>query len=226
MKSLYTKNSKFYIWLYVFFIFCAAMGDYKVLNNALGALPKIMSAGVVAIALLYLLLSGDFKRFKVLYRFALLFSSIVFVIIICSILIWILDLQSFDYIVKGTSKIAYQLLNIAIVLGAVYLFEEKAATYTFFGIAGANIMIILIGALTTGIAGAAKDMIANITSFGANDVITNSKYIRAIEIHDITFVMGVYLIYFLFFCPHEKHPYLYAGAAWFLFLAGLKRIAF
>lgn len=226
MQKLYTKTSMFYIGFYIFFIFGAAMGDYKVLNVALGALPKVISAGVVGLAMMYILWSGNFKNFKVFYRFWLLFSSIVIGIIICSILIWIIDLQSFGYIMKGTSKISYQLLNIAIVLCAVYMFEEKAATYTFFGIAGANIMIILIGAASTGIGGAVADMIKNITSFGASDVILNSPFIRAIEIHDITFVMGVYVIYFLFFCPHEKHRYLYAAIALFLFFAGLKRIAF
>ena len=226
MQNLYTKTSKFYIGFYIFFIFCAAMGDYKVINMALGALPKIVSAGAIGLALLYILWSGNFKNFKVFYRFGLLFSSIIIGIIICSILIWIIDLQSFGYIMKGTSKISYQLLNIAIVLCAVYMFEEKAATYTFYGIAGANIVIILIGAATTGIGGAVSDMIANITSFGASDVILNSPFIRAIEIHDITFVMGVYFIYFLFFAPHEKYRYVYAGIALFLFFAGLKRIAF
>ena len=226
MQNLYTKTSKFYIGFYILFIFGAAMGDYKVLNQALGALPKMISAGVIGLALVYILWSGNFKNFKVFYRFGLLFSSIIIGIIICSILIWIIDLQSLGYIIKGTSKISYQLLNIAIVLCAVYMFEEKAATYTFFGIAGANIVIILIGAATTGIGGAVSDMIKNITSFGASEVILNSKFIRAIEIHDITFVMGVYVIYYLFFCPHEKYRYLYAGVALFLFFAGLKRIAF
>jgi hypothetical protein len=34
------------------------------------------------------------------------------------------------------------------------------------------------------------------------------------------------VIFFLFFCPGEKYRYLYAGVAMFLFIAGLKRIAF
>ena len=84
----------------------------------------------------------------------------------------------------------------------------------------------MLGAASTGVGGAIRDMIANITSFGANEVIGNSAFIRAIEIHDITFVMGVYIIYFLFFCPSEKNRYLYAAVALFLFMAGLKRIAF
>ena len=123
MQKLYTKTSKIYIGLYIFFIFCAAMGDYKVVNVALGALPKIFSAGALGLAVVYILWSGNFKNFKVFYRFGLLFSSIIVGIIICSILIWIIDLQSFEYILKGTSKISYQLLNIACVLAAVFMFE-------------------------------------------------------------------------------------------------------
>ena len=226
MRDSNVKTSKLFIGLYIFFIFCAAMGDYKVLNAALGALPKIVSAGAAGIALIFFLKSGNFKNHRVFYRFGLLFSSIITVILICSVLIWILDLQSFDYILKGVSKISYQFLNIVIVLCAVYMFEEKAATYTFFGISAANVMIILIGALKAGISTALSDMIANVTTFGANEVVENSTFIRAIEIHDITFVMGVFIIYFLFFCPHEKYRYLYAGIALFLFFAGLKRIAF
>ena len=226
VKELYTKKSKLFIGLYIFFIFGAAMGDWKVVNTALGALPKVLSAGALGIAILYILWSGNFKNFKALSRFGILFSSIIVGIIFCSIMIWILDMQDFPFIMKGVSKISYQLLNIAIVLAAVYMFEENAAKYTFIGIASANLVIILLGAATTGIGGAIQDMIANITSFGDNDVITNSTFIRAIEIHDITFTMGVFLIYFLFFCPGEKYRFVYAGIAIFLFFAGLKRIAF
>ena len=226
MREFYPKKSKLFIGLYIFFIFGAAMGDWKVVNTALGALPKIISAGALALALAYMLWSGNFKNLKTLSRFGILFGSIIIGIIFCSILIWILDLQTIDFIFKGVSKISYQILNIAIVISAVYLFEEQAAKYTFFGIAAANFVIIILGALTTGFAGAVQDMINNITSFGANDVINNSTFIRAIEIHDITFVMGVFVLYFLFFTPGEKHRYLYAGIALFLFFAGLKRIAF
>ena len=202
------------------------MGDYKVLNQALGALPKVVSVGAIGLAAIYVLISGNFKNFKALFRFGILFSIVIIGMIFCSLFIWILDLQSFAYIFKGISKISYQLLNIAIVCAAVYMFEEHAAKYTFIGIASANFVIIALGAATTGIGSAISDMIANITSFGDNDVITNSTFIRAIEIHDITFVMGVFFIYFLFFCPREKHRYVYAGIALFLFFAGLKRIAF
>ena len=226
VKELYTKKSKLFIGLYIFCIFGAAMGDWKVLNTALGALPKIVSAGAIGLAALYFLWSGNFRNFKNISHFGIMFSSIVIGIIFCSIFIWIRDMQSFGYILKGTSKISYQLLNIMIILSAVYMFEEKAATYTFFGIAAANFTIIFLGAATTGMGGAIRDMIANIRSFGASDVIYNSSFIRAIEIHDITFVMGVYVIYFLFFTPGEKYRYAYAGVALFLFFAGLKRIAF
>ena len=226
MNELYTKKSKIFIGLYILFIFGAAMGDWKVLNEALGALPKIMSAGALVMAFGYMLWTGNFKNYRVLFRFFLMYSSIIIGIIVCSVLIWILDLQSIGYIMKGLSKISYQLLNIAIVISAVYMFEEEAAKYTFIGIAAANFAIIILGAATNGFGGAINDLIANITSFGASDVVNNSTFIRAIEIHDITFVMGVYVIYFLFFCPGERYRYIYAAIALFLFVAGLKRIAF
>ena len=226
MNGIDTKKSKIFIGLYIFFIFGAAMGDWKVVNFALGALPKIISAGALGLAVIYILWTGNFKHYKALSRFGIMYASIIIAIIFCSILIWILDLQSIKFIMKGVSKISYQLLNIAIVLSAVYLFEEDAAKYTFFGIAAANFVIIGLGAATTGFGGAIKDILANITSFGANDVIGNSTFIRAIEIHDITFVMGVFIIYFLLFSPGEKYRFLYAGIALFLFVAGLKRIAF
>ena len=226
MRNFNPKQSKVFIGLYIFCIFGAAMGDWKVLNEALGALPKVISAGALGLAVVYCLWSGNFKNIKNLSRFSLMYGSIIIGIMFCSIFIWILDFQTLSFIMKGVSKISYQLLNIAIIMAAVYLFEEKAAKYTFFGIAAANFVIIILGALTTGIGAAVQDMIANITSFGANEVITNSDFIRAIEIHDITFVMGVFFLYFIFFCPGEKYRYVYAGIAMFLFFAGLKRIAF
>ncbi|MBQ7660922.1 MAG: hypothetical protein IJS44_02570 [Clostridia bacterium] len=226
MDVLYTKNSKVYVGLYIFFIFCAAMGDWKVINVALGGLPKVVSAGAAGIAFVYLLWAGNFKNAKVLFHFFMIYVSVIIGIILWSVMIWILDFQSVGYIVKGISKMSFQFLNILIVIAAGYLFEEKAAKYTFFGLALGNAVIIVLGALTTGVGAALGDMIRNILSFGASDVVENSKFIRAIEIHDITFVMGVYVIYFLFFCHGEKYRYWYAAAALFLFMAGLKRIAF
>lgn len=226
MNMPYAKNSKVYIGLYIFFIFCAAMGDWKVINTALGGLPKVVSAGAAGVAFIYLLWSGDFKNAKVLSHFFMMYVSIIAGIILWSVVIWILDFQTVGYILKGSSKMSFQFLNILIVIAAGYLFEEKAAKYTFFGLALGNIVIIILGALTTGVGGAINDMVKNITSFGAGEVVENSKFIRAIEIHDITFVMGVYVIYFLFFCHGEKNRFLYAAIALFLFMAGLKRIAF
>ena len=144
MREVYTKNSKVYIGLYIFFIFGAAMGDYKVLNTALGALPKVISVGALGLAVLYIFVSGNFSRLKEISRFGLMYSSIIIGIILCSIFIWILEFQTLSFIMKGVSKISYQLLNILIVLAAVYMFQEDAAKYTFFGIAGANFVIILI----------------------------------------------------------------------------------
>ncbi|MBQ7718636.1 MAG: O-antigen ligase family protein [Clostridia bacterium] len=226
MNVPYTKNSKAYKGFYIFFIFCAAMGDWKVINLALGGLPKVVSAGAVGLALIYLMWSGNFKNIKVLFHLFMIYVSIIMGVILWSVIIWILDFQTVGYILKGVSKMSFQFLNILIVVSAGYMFEEKAAKYTFFGLALGNFVIIILGALTTGVGGAISDMIKNITSFGASELVENSKFIRAIEIHDITFVMGVYVIYFLFFCHGEKHRYLYAGIALFLFVAGLKRIAF
>ncbi len=226
MNGIYTKNSKVYIGLYIFFIFCAAMGDWKVINAALGGLPKVLSAGAVGIAFMYMLWSGNFKNAKKLFHFFVMYTSIIAGIILWSVILWILDFQTIGYIMKGSSKMSFQFLDILVVISACYMFEENAAKYTFFGLAAGNIMIIILGALTTGLGGAIHDMIANITSFGASDVVENSTFIRAIEIHDITFVMGVYIIYFLFYCHGEKNRYIYAAIALFLFMAGLKRIAF
>lgn len=226
MNGLYTKNSKIYIGLYIFFIFCAAMGDWKVINTALGGLPKVLSAGAVGIAFVYMLWSGNFKNAKTLFHFFVLYVSVIAGIILWSVILWILDFQTIGYILKGSSKMSFQFLDILVVIAAVYMFEENAAKYTFFGLAAGNTLIIALGALTTGPGAAIRDLIANITSFGAGEIVENSKFIRAIEIHDITFVMGVFAIYFLFYCHGEKHRYIYAGIALFLFMAGLKRIAF
>ena len=226
MSSLYTKNSKLYIGLYIFFIFCAAMGDWKTINFALGALPKVFSVGALGVALLYMFLTGDFKNLKTLSHFFTMYISIIIGIVLWSIIIWILEFQTIGFILKGSSKMSYQFLNVLIVIAAGYMFEKKAAIYTFFGLALGNTVIIILGALTTGPVGAIRDMISNIVYFGAAEIVYGSTFIRAVEIHDITFVMGVYVIYFLFFCNGEKHRYLFAGIALFFFMAGLKRIAF
>ena len=116
MNVPYAKNSKLYAGLYIFFIFSAAMGDWKVINEALGGLPKVISAGAAGIAFVHLLISGSFKNLKILSHFFILYVSIIAGIILWSVMIWILDFQTVGYIMKGMSKMSFQFLNILIVI--------------------------------------------------------------------------------------------------------------
>ena len=203
----------------------AGLGDWKVLNDALKGLPKVIALGTIVCAFLNFLVRADFDSFKRAVRSFPVFLSVIVLYTLFSMYIWITDFTGMDVISRGTQKILFQLITIIYAVCMCYLFEERAVNVLFFCMCVTNGTIMLLEMPKYGIAQSISSVITCIVTFGNAE-----GYVRALEIHDITFLFGQFLIYYLMFAPRgtrqeKRFRRLSIALCVFFMLVGLKRSA-
>ena len=201
----------------------AGLGDWKVLNDALKGLPKVIALGTIVCAFLNFLVKADFDSFKRAVRYFPVFLSVIVLYTLFSMYIWITDFTGMDVISRGTQKILFQLITIIYAVCMCYLFEERAVNVLFFCMCVTNGTIMLLEMPKYGIAQSISSVITCIVTFGNAE-----GYVRALEIHDITFLFGQFLIYYLMFAPRgtrqeKRFRRLSIALCVFFMLVGLKR---
>ncbi len=198
----------------------SAMGDMPTISVSVTRYMKAISLIIVVIAAAIMFISGDFKRVRTAASFTGVYAFVLIGIIVWSIFLWIINLESISFIMRGTTKFMYQFLVLLIIFAEVYMFGERAIFTVFYGLALANTVMLFINLASYGI----SDSISSVTAmFTGSDV--QEGFAKAMEIHDITFAYGFYIIYLLFFAQHNKERLICLGISIFYFILGWKRIA-
>ena len=174
----------------------AALGDWKVLNNAYGGLPKAIALGTIVCAFLNFLVVADFANLKKALDFFPIFLLLIAVYILISMYIWVTDLSQASSISRAGQKILFQTITIIYAVFMCYLFEDKAVHYLFFSICTANAAIMLLEMPKYGFLESVASVVTCIVTFGKAE-----GFVRALEIHDITFLFGQFFIYYMMFAP-------------------------
>lgn len=180
----------------------------------------VLQVGVLGLALLFMLVTGDFRRLKTIGQFGVLFGMPFVMMAALSMLFWALDFQQMNYMTRGCSTILYHVVSLSAMCGAVYLFGRKSIDYTLYAMCGANCCIILESIKNYGIGEFVTGLIAFIKSGGID---TNAA-MKALEVHDLTFAFGLMLLFALC-CERGKRRLIYAALSGLFFFLGLKRIA-
>ena len=201
----------------------AGLGDWKVLNNLLRGLPKAISLGTIACAFLNFLVEADFANLKKAISYFPMYLLLIAVYVLVSMYIWLTDLSKMSLISRGVQKILFQTITIIYAVCMCYLFETKAINYLFSSMCITNAAIMLLEMPKYGIAESVKSVVICIVTFGEA-----SGFVRALEIHDITFLFGQFFIYYMMFAPKETRTekrtrYLCIALCIFFMLVGLKR---
>ena len=201
----------------------AGLGDWKVLNNAYGGLPKVVAMGTIVCAFLSFLVNADFARLKKAMGYFPIFLLMIAVYVFISMIIWVTDFSKAASISRAGQKIFFQTVTIIYAVFMCYLFEEKAVNYLFFSMCAANTAIMLLEMPKYGIPESISSVITCIVTFGEAE-----GFVRALEIHDITFLFGQFFIYYMMFSPKNtkgEKRLRRCGVALSLFfmLVGLKR---
>ena len=174
----------------------AGLGDWKVLNNAYGGLPKAIALGTIVCAFLNFLVNADFSRLKKATGYFPVFLLLIAVYVFISMIIWVTDFSKAASIGRAGQKIFFQTVTIIYAVFMCYLFEEKAVHYLFFSMCATNAGIMLLEMPRYGIAESIASLVRCIVTFGEAE-----GFVRALEIHDITFLFGQFFIYYMMFSP-------------------------
>ena len=201
----------------------AGLGDWKVLNNAYGGLPKAVALGTIVCAFLSFLVAADFDRLKKAMRYFPVFLLLIAVYVFISMYIWVTDFSQASSISRAGQKCLFQVITIIYAVFMCYLFEEKAVHYLFFSMCSTNLIIMLLEMPNYGFAESISSVVRCIVTFGEAE-----GFVRALEIHDITFLFGQFFIYYMMFAPkstkgEKRLRRLGVILSIFFMLVGLKR---
>ena len=191
----------FIILLVVACTFFAGLGDWKVLNNALGGLPKAIALGAIVCAFLNFLVAADFAKLRTAVGYFPILLVPIAVYTVISMYIWVTDFSQAASITRAGEKILFQTITIIYSVFMCYLLEDRAVNYLFLGMCSTNIAIMLLEMPKYGIQESISSVVTCIVTFG-----TAEGFVRALEIHDITFLFGQFFIYYMMFAPKSTKP--------------------
>ena len=186
----------FIIFLVVACTVFAGLGDWKVLNNAYGGLPKAIVLGAIVCAFMYFLVSADFGKLRKAMSFFPIFLIPIAGYTVVSMYIWVTDFSQVASIGRAGEKILFQTITIIYAVLMCYLLEERAVNYLFFSMCAVNTAIMLLEMPKYGIAESISSVVTCIVTFGEAE-----GFVRALEIHDITFLFGQFFVYYMMFAP-------------------------
>lgn len=221
------KNNFSMAWmelLFVLMVFVAGLGEWKKINIVLGGLPKAITLGVVALAVIYALVTSDLSGMRVvrkpLFMYLLLLGSIVG----CTMIIWMKNFTAFSSMTRGSSKIIFQFVAVIVAVCAAYLFKERSIDLFAMGICSANLAIMLFEIPNYGFSSSMQSLFHVIITLG-----DAAGYAEALEIHEMTFLYGIFIVYYGMFAPKEtqrqkKTRTVLLCMSIFLLLSGMKRI--
>ena len=174
----------------------AGLGDWKVLNNAFGGLPKAIVLGTILCAFLNFLVAADFAKLRKAMGYFPIFLVLIAVYSLVSMYIWITDFSKVASISRAGQKILFQTITIIYAVFMCYLLEDRAIDYLFFSMCATNTAIILLEMPKYGIKESIASVVTCLVTFGEAE-----GFVRALEIHDITFLFGQFFIYYVMFAP-------------------------
>lgn len=183
-------------------------------------LPKIATMAMIPIALLTFLIRPDFELVKELSPLPIMMLLQFVGIAMISFTIWIIHLETSNYMVPGVTKIVYQCVNIIVAFCVVYMLRNRAIEFAFLGAAAFNMSIAIGSAVSSGIGAIIPDII--------NTVLSGDQvgFMRRLELNELTYSMGFFAIYYTIYGGNisPKKRIIYAIMANTFFFLGYKRI--
>lgn len=181
---------------------------------------KLKLAHVLFLCLAFVHLALFFKtaNMRTLLDVLKKYSVWIVVLTLLTLFIYVVQTSSISTIKTGLEKLGFQMITVLVAVSAVYLFEEKAVDYTFWGFVLFNTLSILLAFKDTG---SMSDVIWSINKFitGGGDA---DGFMKRLELHDATFSFGLFLIYYIL-DGVKKNGWKFAICVFF-YVIGFKRI--
>ena len=184
-------------------------------------LKYIVGLIIMGWAALAFAINPDFQLIKRYIKYFLLFYFPFLLFWIWSLVIWISSFQTVDYIIRGSLNTIYMITAVGYVVGSYYLFGESAVYLNFYTMCIANTVKLVQTILASSVGQVFSEYIALVTSFASE----TGQAISAMELHDMAFGFGPYILFFLLYRKNGKLRLGHLLLAIFYFSLAMKRIA-
>lgn len=185
------------------------------------SLKNPCALAILFLALLNFIATVRLGRFMVLARHTVVQMLPYLIPLFFSSVIWVTSATDAVTIANGIGMIIPQLLSVCVAAATLYLFGEKGIWYCLGSMCAANILLILTVIAEGGAAAFLEEFRTLIVTFTAE----SGPLMMMLEVNDLTFAFGPFLIYLLLNRKEVPHFLLWLLVVTFLFMAGLKRIA-
>ena len=185
------------------------------------SLKNPCAVGIVALALLDLIVSVRLDRLLVLTRHALVQALPFLIPLVFSAAVWVSSGAESAAVVNGVSMIAPQLLSVAVAAATLYLFGERGIWYCLGSMCAANLLSVLVVIQEGGLSRFLQEFCTLLITFSGE----TGPLMMRLESHDITFAFGPFLIYLLLNWKRIPRAPVWLALTALFFLIGLKRIA-
>lgn len=181
---------------------------------------KYIISGIWCFFLIFILIKNNSFRARNIKRQLFLMTLPIFAISVYAIIIWTINSNnSIEHTSRLVSTFLYLCLPWGFVSMGYYYFGKKSIDYLFY----AGCISYFIGSI-----------LGLIVQYGINGILTYTQSLISgvdssanfiMEVHDLTFAMGLFLLYYLFFeDKNTKHHYKKVIISALLIFLGLKRI--
>lgn len=185
------------------------------------SLKNPCAIAILLLAAVVFLARGRLGRAMVLARHTLMQMLPYLVPLFCSFFIWVVRRADVRTIWNGMITVLPQLAAICVAAATLYLFGGRGVWYCLGAMCLANLLQVLDVIREGGLLPFWSELLALFRSFG----LETGPLIRRLELHDLTFAFGPFLIYLPFTWREHCRPLPWFLAALAFFLIGLKRIA-
>lgn len=153
---------------------------------------KFVLAGALAgLSFVVFLVRTDLKRAGRLLRSLVLLSLPHLVMILASVPLWVFRMQRLTQIRRGLFDQVYGLFILLAMGGILYVFGRRGLWLNLAAMVGANFITAMRVILENGVSVYFHELVTLITSFAGE----TGEVIQQMEIHELTFALGVYLIF-------------------------------
>ncbi len=181
----------------------------------------LISAAAILFAMLAFLVKPRFARIQALFKQAGIILLPAVFPFVYSMMLWIASGASDVTIRKGLVSVAYSAGGICMMAAFVYMAGEKAAWCYLISLIIANMITMAEVIMKGGAAAFFRELAALLVSFSED----TGPLMKQMEIHDITYGIGCYLVYYGLWARSERRHFRIVLLSLFFFFMGLKRIA-
>lgn len=183
----------------------------------------IFAAVIVLLGCCVFFVETDLSRAHRLIGYAGMLMLPHLVILAVSIPLWVMQFRTFEEIRGGLFNQLYQLNIVLAMTGMAYMLGEKSIWVNLAAMLTANAITFVSTVSSSGLSEYLRELWELIVSFSGN----TGPVISQMEIHELTFALGVYLVYFALEwrrLTKKSGAAVMAFLTLFFFLSGFKRI--